>query len=161
MSWMDPSCPDAEMLSASSEAPHTQHEPLVMAIDDSQTVRTVVKYSLARAGVRVITFPDGLSAIRALSSESVEAPDLILLDIDLPRMDGYEVAAVLHSMLAFRRIRIVMLSAHGGMVDRVRCRMIGVRDFIRKPFHTQELVDAVLEFLRIGAPTIEAGDDVM
>lgn len=131
------------------DTPAQPRPPLVLAIDDSPAVRTIVEYILARAGLRVVTFPDGLEAIRALAEQRLAVPDLVLLDIGLPRLDGYEVAAVLRTNEAFARVPILMLSGRDGIVDRVRSRMVGAATFVAKPFRPQQLVALVCDHLGI------------
>lgn len=133
----------------SPEASGQKRAPLVMAIDDSPAVRTIVEYSFARAGLKVITFADGLAAIRALLAQRLAVPDLVLLDIGLPRLDGYQVAAVLRTNEAFADVPILMLSGRDGIVDRVRSRMVGADTFIAKPFRPKQLVAIICEYLGI------------
>lgn len=123
--------------------------PLVMVIDDSPAIRTIVEHTFARVGVQVVSFPDGLAAIGALVERRVPAPDLVLLDIDLPRLDGYEVAAILRTNAAFADVPILMLSGRDGLMDRVRSKMVGAGAFIAKPFRPAELVAIVGERLGI------------
>lgn len=121
-----------------------------MAIDDSPIIRTIIEFTLARVGVRVITFADGMTAMRALQERRASAPDLLLLDVDLPRMNGYEVADLLHS--AYRDVPVIMLSGHNGLLDKVRSRLVGARDFISKPFKPSELAALVCRRLGMDAP---------
>jgi len=134
---------------ATEEAPAAPHGPLILAIDDSPAVRTIVEYSFARAGLHVITCADGLEAIRALVEQRIAVPDLVLLDIGLPRMDGYEVAAVLRTNQAFATIPIIMLSGRDGIVDRMRSRLVGAATFVPKPFRPKELVALVCGYLGV------------
>jgi twitching motility two-component system response regulator PilG len=127
-----------------------QSRPLVIAIDDSPIIRTIIEYTLARVGVRVVTFADGMSAMRALQGQSASAPDLVLVDVDLPRMSGYEVADLLHS--AYHDVPIVMLSGHDGLLDKMRGRLAGAHDFIGKPFKPSELATLVCRRLGIDGP---------
>jgi DNA-binding response OmpR family regulator len=133
----------------SLQRPAASRPRLVLAIDDSSTVRTIIEHSLARIGVRVASFADGLSALRALMDGQVPVPDLVLLDISLPGFDGYQIASVLRSNDAFADTPFVMLSGRDGIVDRVRTKLIGARGFIRKPFRTMEFVAAMREYLSL------------
>jgi DNA-binding response OmpR family regulator len=126
--------------------------PLVMVIDDSPAIRTIVEHTFARIEVRVAAYADGLDAIRALVERQVAVPDLVLLDLDLPRLDGYEVAAVLRTNTAFAETPILMLSGRDGLVDRVRSRIVGASEFIAKPFRTGDLVVIVCGYLGIAPP---------
>jgi DNA-binding response OmpR family regulator len=126
---------------------------LILAVDDSPTVRTVIEYAFARLGIQVISFSDGLSAIRALLERRVPVPDIVLLDIGLPRMDGFEFAGILRSHPAFAELPIVMLSSRDGVIDRMRSKVVGARGHISKPFRVAELVATVCEYLGIPVPT--------
>jgi CheY-like chemotaxis protein len=151
----DPSLEDfASAPTVSMYLPGAARPRLVLAIDDSSTVRTIIEYSLARIGVRVAAFADGLSALRALMGGQVPVPDLVLLDISLPHFDGYKIAGILRTNEAFADTPIVMLSGRDGIVDRVRSKMIGARGFIRKPFRTVEFVAAMRGYL--GLPPEDA-----
>jgi twitching motility two-component system response regulator PilG len=126
--------------------------PTIMVIDDSPSVRTIVQASFARVGIPTIAFPDGIEALKALSSQEVPAPDLVLLDIGLPKMDGYEVAQILRSNGGLERTPIIMLTARDHVIDRLRSRMVGARDFIGKPFRVSQLVRQVCEVLQYPLP---------
>jgi DNA-binding response OmpR family regulator len=126
-----------------------QDRPVVMAIDDSPVVRTIIEYTLARVGLQVVAFADGMSAMRALQEGQTGVPDLLVLDVDLPRMSGYEVADLLRG--AHREMPIIMLSGHAGVLDKVRGRLAGAHDFMSKPFKPSEL--AALVCRRLGVDT--------
>lgn len=113
--------------------------PLVFVIDDSPTVRKLVEVALQREGFRVISFADGVEAMRSLVQPDVQAPDIIFLDILLPKMDGFQVARYLRSNARFSRIPIVMLTRCSGVVDRLKARVFGVVHYMTKPFTTQDL----------------------
>ena len=123
------------------------NERSVMLIDDSMAVRKVIEASFQRAHLPTTTFADGLAAIHALAKGEVGVPDVLLLDIGLPRMTGYEVARILRSNSDFHNTKIVMLTAKDGVVDKVRAKMIGACEFIPKPFHVSHLVQVVLSLL--------------
>lgn len=127
--------------------------PSVMVIDDSPAIRKIIEVSFARVGIPVTAFGDGISAIRALANNEVAVPALLLLDLRMPRMDGYEVASVLRGHEAFANTVIIMLTAHDGVIDRMRAKMIGARGFITKPFRVQDVVNTVCSHLRIPVPT--------
>ena len=128
-------------------------EPTIMLIDDSLAVRRIIEATFARIGISTTTFPDGLLAIQALAKQEVAVPDLLLLDIGLPKMTGYEVAQILRGNPAFSDMILVMLSGHDGMIDRVRSRLVGAKDFIRKPFRVSEVVKTVCTLLQIPLPS--------
>ena len=121
-----------------------QNEPTVLVVDDSPTVRKIVQMTLQREHIRVITASDGLSA---LTSVADEMPALILLDIQLPRMDGYHICQIIRKKLQFRQIPIIMLSGKDGLFDRVRGRLAGSTDYLTKPFDSAELLQTVKKHL--------------
>lgn len=124
------------------------HEPVVLVVDDSPTVRAVVQRMLKREHLQVVTAADGLSALAVVGDAS---PDLILLDIMLPRMDGYQVCHLLRQHGEFRDTPILMLSGKDGMFDRLRGRMAGATGYLSKPFDPTELLSLVQRYLRTPA----------
>lgn len=125
---------------------------LVMVIDDSPTVRKIVEVSLRREGLEVVSFPDGIEALRAITNRQIDhVPDLVVLDIDLPKMNGYEIARYLRSKPQWSRTVIVILSRHDGMIDRLKARLAGTQAYLTKPFTTQMIVDVVNN--NLGLPT--------
>lgn len=114
--------------------------PLILIIDDSTTVRKIVEVALQREGYRVMSFPDGIAALRWLTSESSEIPALIFLDITLPKCDGYHIAQHLKGKPQLAQVPIVMLTRHSGIIDRLRARLCGACAFVTKPFTTQTLL---------------------
>jgi twitching motility two-component system response regulator PilG len=125
---------------------------LVMIIDDSLTVRKIMETSLKREGFASVSYPDGIEALRALNERRHPIPDLVLLDIGLPKMDGYEVARHLKTKRQFGNTPIVMISQRDGMIDRLKGRLAGAKDYITKPFKTQEVMTIVHSHL--SSPTI-------
>jgi twitching motility two-component system response regulator PilG len=124
-------------------------EPVVLVVDDSPTVRAIVQRTLQADYLQVVTAADGLSALAAMADAS---PDLILLDIMLPRMDGYQVCHLLRQHREFRDTPILMLSGKDGVFDRLRARMAGTTGYISKSFDPAELLTLVKRNLR--APAI-------
>jgi twitching motility two-component system response regulator PilG len=116
---------------------------LVMVIDDSLTVRKIMETSLKREGFEAITFPDGLAAMQALARGEVPVPDLILLDVGLPKMDGYDVARAFKQKNRLGNTVIIMLSGRDGMIDKFRGRLAGAKGYITKPFKPTEVIDVV------------------
>lgn len=119
-------------------------EPVVLVVDDSPTVRKIVQLTLQREHIRVITAADGLSALAAVADAM---PDLILLDIMLPRMDGYNICHVIRKKLDHRDVPIVMLSGKDGLFDKMRGKLAGSTEYITKPFDSSELVQTVKHYL--------------
>jgi twitching motility two-component system response regulator PilG len=122
--------------------------PLVLVVDDSRTVQRMVLSTLEKELFRVQIAEDGLQALAKLNEET---PSLILLDITMPRMDGYQVCKVITGNDAFKHIPVVMLSGKDGFFDKVRGRMVGAKDYITKPFEADALVKSVRK--RIEAPS--------
>jgi twitching motility two-component system response regulator PilG len=120
------------------------NEPVVLVVDDSPTVRKIVQLTLQRERIRVVTAGDGLSALAAVSDEE---PDLILLDIMLPRMDGYNICQVIRKNMAYRDMPIIMLSGKDGLFDKMRGKLAGSTEYITKPFDSAELVATVKRYL--------------
>ncbi|HEX6817722.1 MAG TPA: response regulator [Ktedonobacterales bacterium] len=119
-------------------------EPVVLVVDDSPTVRKIVQLTLQREHIRVVTAGDGLSALAAVADEQ---PDLILLDIMLPRMDGYNICQVVRRNMAYRDMPIIMLSGKDGLFDKMRGKLAGSTEYITKPFDSTELVQTVKRHL--------------
>jgi twitching motility two-component system response regulator PilG len=124
---------------------------LIMVIDDSTTVRKIIETCLGRQGFQVLGFPDGIEAMRWLMEPTSRVPDLVLLDIGLPKMDGYEVARRLKIKPQFSSTVIVMLSRRDGMIDRLKGRLAGAKDYITKPFKTQDLITITESYLGMPA----------
>jgi twitching motility two-component system response regulator PilG len=119
-------------------------DPVVLVVDDSPTVRKIVQLTLQRERIHVVTAGDGLSALAAVADEQ---PDLILLDIMLPRMDGYNICQVVRRNMAFRDMPIIMLSGKDGLFDKMRGKLAGSTEYITKPFDSAELVQTVKRHL--------------
>jgi twitching motility two-component system response regulator PilG len=119
----------------------------VVIIDDSVVVRKIVETSLSRAGITCLGYRDGYEALRALKTEMERPPDLILLDINLPRIDGFDLLRLLRSHPAFDQMVIVILSSRDSVLDRVKCRLAGARAYLVKPFRTQDLLEVVTSYL--------------
>ncbi|MEE2892312.1 MAG: Hpt domain-containing protein [Pseudomonadota bacterium] len=124
----EPSLPDKE------EAGRPGH---VMVVDDSVTVRKVTTRLLERRGYRVSVAKDGVEAVAALTGEK---PDVMLLDIEMPRMDGFEVATHVRNDNALRDLPIIMITSRTGDKHRARAEAIGVNRFLGKPFQEPELL---------------------
>jgi twitching motility two-component system response regulator PilG len=116
---------------------------LILAVDDSVTVRKIVSITLERLGYRVLTAADGMQALARLNEET---PDLVLLDITMPRMDGYQVCKVIKQAPATKAIPVVMLSGKDGFFDKVKGRLAGATDYITKPFKEATLAEVVEKY---------------
>ena len=110
---------------------------LIMVVDDSITIRRVTERLLLKQGYRVITAKDGLDAMAQLQTEH---PSAILLDIEMPRADGFEVAAFVRNSDRIARTPIIMITSRSGEKHRERARSIGVDRYLIKPFQEDQLV---------------------
>lgn len=122
---------------------------LVMVIDDSLTVRKIVEVCLKREGIDCIGFSSGREAIRALTQHSERIPDLIILDIGLPHMDGYSIAQYIRVKPEYTNTAIIILSGHSSALDRLKGRLSGAKEYVTKPFTTQYMMALVREHLQI------------
>ena len=111
-----------------------------LVVDDSITVRRVTQRLLERNGMRVMTAKDGIDALALLEDH---LPDVILLDIEMPRMDGYEVAAFVRSDERLKDVPIVMITSRVGEKHRARAIELGVNDYLGKPYQENQLLDAI------------------
>jgi twitching motility two-component system response regulator PilG len=115
---------------------------LVLIVDDSPTIRKIVEVTLKREGYRVNACD---SAMKALASITDEPPDLVLLDVMLPVMDGYKVCQLIKKR--YRDLPVIMLSSKDGFFDKMRGRMAGSTLYMTKPFEPRDLVAAVDRFI--------------
>ncbi len=122
-----------------------RRNPLVMVVDDSITMRKVTTRVLERAEIEVLTAKDGLDAVEKLQDN---VPDLMLLDIEMPRMDGYELATYMRNDPRLRRIPIIMVTSRTGEKHRQRALEIGVERYLGKPYQEADLLRQVQETLR-------------
>ena len=111
-----------------------------LVVDDSITVRRVTQRLLERNGMRVMTAKDGVDALSILEEH---LPDVILLDIEMPRMDGYEVAAHVRGDERLKDVPIVMITSRVGEKHRARAIELGVNDYLGKPYQENQLLDAI------------------
>lgn len=124
----------------------------VMVIDDSATIRKIVQTCLGRVGYEVKGFPDGVEAIRWLMTPEARVPRLVILDIGLPKMNGYEIARLLKSKPQFHHTAIVMLTGRDGIIDRLKGRWVGAHTYLTKPVTTQVLISTVEAHLGVPIP---------
>jgi twitching motility two-component system response regulator PilG len=116
-----------------------------MVIDDSQTIRRTAETLLAREGYAVITASDGYEALGKIVDHS---PDLIFIDIMMPRLDGYQVCALIKGNPKFSSTPVVMLSSKDGVFDRARGRIVGSDQYLTKPFTKDEILKAVKSYVK-------------
>ncbi|MEM9156584.1 MAG: response regulator [Cyanobacteria bacterium P01_F01_bin.33] len=125
-------------------------QPLVACIDDSQAVQRTVKLTLEAAGYRVLGLTE---PARALTTLARQQPDLVLMDITMPEVDGYELCRMLRQSDALGDIPIVMLTGRDGLFDRLRARVVGATDYMTKPFNAEQLLSAIAQLTSLAVET--------
>ena len=124
----------------------------VMVIDDSLVMRKIVETCLHRAGYEVKSFPDGVEALCWLNTKEVHIPDLVVVDLGLPRLDGYQVIQLIKARPALERTRLVILSRRDGVLDRIKGRLVGAHAYLTKPFKIDQLVAVIRTALEEQVP---------
>jgi len=114
--------------------------PLALVVDDSITMRRVTQRLLERNGMRVLTAKDGVEALDLLADNR---PRVILLDVEMPRMDGYEFASRVRANAATAELPIIMVTSRTGEKHRARAIELGVNDYLGKPYQEHEILDAI------------------
>ena len=112
----------------------------VMVIDDSKTIRRTAETLLTKEGCQVFTAIDGFDALSKIADHQ---PDLIFVDIMMPRLDGYETCSLIKHNKMFKNTPVIMLSSKDGLFDRARGRIVGSEQYLTKPFTKDELLGAV------------------
>ncbi len=112
----------------------------VMVIDDSNTIRRSAEIFLKASGCQVILAEDGFDALAKISNEH---PDLIFVDIMMPRLDGYQTCSLIKRNARYKTTPVIMLSSKDGLFDRARGRMVGSDQYLTKPFTQETLLEAV------------------
>lgn len=112
----------------------------VMVIDDSKTIRRTAETLLKKEGCEVVTATDGFEALAKIADHK---PDIIFVDIMMPRLDGYQTCALIKNNQVFRRTPVIMLSSKDGLFDRARGRIVGSDQYLTKPFTKEELLGAI------------------
>ena len=131
----------APVVELKSAAPTPSDDrPLALVVDDSITVRRVTERFLHRSGLRVETAKDGLDAISVMQDHK---PDVILLDIEMPRMDGYEFASHVRNDPRVADVPIIMITSRVGDKHRARAIELGVNDYLGKPYQDSQLLEAI------------------
>jgi twitching motility two-component system response regulator PilG len=120
----------------------------VMVIDDSNTIRRSAEIFLLQAGCTVILAEDGFDALAKIADHQ---PDLVFVDIMMPRLDGYQTCALIKKNAKFRDTPVIMLSSKDGLFDRARGRMVGSDQYLTKPFTKESLLKAVAAHVRAAA----------
>jgi len=120
----------------------------VMIIDDSKTIRKTAETLLKKTGCNVVTAEDGFDALSKIVREN---PDIIFIDVMMPRLDGYETCTMIRSNEQYSSTPIIMLSSKSSVCDKARGDVLGANAFRTKPFALDELLDASNEYAGAGS----------
>jgi twitching motility two-component system response regulator PilG len=112
----------------------------ILVIDDSKTIRRTAETLLSKEGCQVFTAIDGFDALSKIADHQ---PDLIFVDIMMPRLDGYETCSLIKHNKVFKETPVIMLSSKDGLFDRARGRIVGSEQYLTKPFTKDELLGAI------------------
>lgn len=129
--------------------------PKIMIVDDEEPIRELLKFNLEKAGYNVRLAKDGVECIRLIEKE---CPDLLVLDLMLPEMDGLNVCRLLRQQQTFRDLPIIMLTAKGEEIDKVLGLELGADDYLTKPFSPRELLARINACLRRVKPAAKDKD---
>ena len=116
----------------------------VMVIDDSNTIRHTAETLLNKAGCEVLTATDGFEALAVITDQH---PDIIFVDIMMPRLDGYQTCALIKKNPNYKHIPVILLTSKDGLFDRARGRIVGADRYLTKPFTKDELLNAIKDLL--------------
>jgi len=119
----------------------------VLVVDDSLSMRHVLSSAITKAGWNPVQARDGVEALEILA-RATAPPDLILLDIEMPRMDGYEFLSTVRAQAALRRLPIVMLTSRGGDKHRDKAMALGATGYVVKPFQEESLLRDIDRLVR-------------
>lgn len=117
----------------------------VLVIDDSKTIRRTAETLLKKEGCDVVTAVDGFEALSKIADHK---PDIIFVDIMMPRLDGYQTCALIKHNASFKATPVIMLSSKDGLFDRARGRIVGSEQYLTKPFTKDELLGAIQNHVR-------------
>ena len=116
----------------------------VMVIDDSKTIRRTAETLLVREGCEVVTATDGFEALSKIADQN---PQIIFVDIMMPRLDGYQTCALIKHNQTFKSVPVIMLSSKDGLFDKARGRIVGSEQYLTKPFTREELLGAIRKYV--------------
>ncbi len=124
----------------SSSASRSLNGLKILVVDDSKTIRRTAETLLTKEGCQVFTAIDGFDALSKIADHQ---PDLIFVDIMMPRLDGYETCSLIKHNKMFKETPVIMLSSKDGLFDRARGRIVGSEQYLTKPFTKDELLGAI------------------
>ena len=118
--------------------------PTIMIVDDSKTIRRTAETLLQRGGFSVVTAEDGFEALAKIAALK---PDIIFVDIMMPRLDGYQTCALIKNNPEFKNTPVIMLSSKDGLFDKAKGRIVGSDQYVTKPFSKVEILEAVQSYI--------------
>jgi len=118
----------------------------VMVIDDSKTIRRTAETLLKKAGCDVVTATDGFEALAKITDQN---PDVIFIDIMMPRLDGYQTCALIKNNHIYKNTPVILLTSKDGLFDRARGRIVGSDQYLTKPFTKDELLGAITTHVNV------------
>jgi len=118
----------------------------IMVIDDSKTIRRTAETLLQREGYEVITAVDGFEALSKIAEAN---PDIVFVDIMMPRLDGYQTCALIKNSQNYQNIPVIMLSSKDGLFDQAKGRVVGSDEYLTKPFSKDELLNAIRNHISV------------
>ena len=119
----------------------------VMVIDDSKTIRRTAETLLKKEGCNVVTATDGFEALSKIADHQ---PQVVFVDIMMPRLDGYQTCALIKNNSEFKSTPVIMLSSKDGLFDKARGRIVGSDEYLTKPFTRDELLAAIRKYVKAG-----------
>lgn len=119
---------------------------MVMVIDDSKTIRRTAENLLKKEGCDVVTAIDGFEALSKIVENK---PDIIFVDIMMPRLDGYQTCALIKNNATFKNTPVIMLSSKDSIFDRARGRIVGSTEYLTKPFTKDDLIGAINNYVPV------------
>ena len=122
----------------------------VLVIDDSKTIRSTAESLLKKTGCSVVTAQDGFDALSIIVREN---PDIIFIDVMMPRLDGYETCSIIRGNEQYSEKPIVMLSSKSSFCDKAKGDVVGANAYLTKPFSRDELFDAIRKFAGVQQET--------
>jgi DNA-binding response OmpR family regulator len=125
---------------------------LVLVIDDSLTVSKIIEICLRREGYESKCFSDGVLALQWLNSPEVCIPDLILVDLCLPKLDGYSVIQHLRAQPILSQTIFVIITRRAGLIDKLKGKLVGAQAYLTKPFTVEQLIAVVKSHLGVCVP---------
>jgi len=131
-------------VSAETDPDEGTKKKKILVVEDSPTTRKVISITLGQKGYEIIEARDGLEALGRLNEER---PDLILLDIILPKMDGYKILSIIKDNAVFRDIPVIMLTSKDGMINKWKGKRAGATAYLTKPFEPEKLVQTIEKYL--------------